>query len=358
MMKNRLQQIGRTMVALVLVVLLVQAHPAQATQQTQEASQVDISQFSLEITAQDVSYTTVYSTSAYTLRMQADGTEGFLYGFYRQSFDWSGQAGVALSLSNESEAVLYLGLQLMDANWQSVALPDQTPVFLQEAGQSYYTLAYISQGVVAVPAGFTGQVYFPLLAQDEVLCALQGVGLTFVPQGVAVCNITGLALWGAQAIAQYQEANAVSLQLAEDALVIPQVGQSMTYATVAGLSSTEGVVYTLLDAPSGTSIDAQGCIWIDPTAQSGVLTVQAVAEGQLALQAQLYLFSAQEVMPDETSLDQFAVLAPADSTLPQYLQPFLWAAARLPALRLTCVVVALALVGVYALWRRTGVKKR
>lgn len=334
-----------------LVLCVVTSLQVQATE-----TGVDMSQFVMEITASDITYTVQSGDGAYEVTLAPNTMEGFLYGFYRQALDWQGEAGIALALTNDSEETLYLSVQLIDADWQGISLPEGTAVLLQGDGEEDYTVAFVSQDVFAVPAQFQGEIFLPLVAEDDILAALQGFGITFAPNGNTVVTLQGLTFWEDE-IAQMQNTlGTATLQLQDSALCIPQLGENMTVATVVGVGSERHITYALANPTTGATIDQSGRIMVDATVDATELVVQATVDQQMVLETPLYLYTVWDIMADEDALEDFALLDqsnysnkgnyPLIETITTYIFP----------LQIVCIGAGLLILATYVLWRR-GARK-
>ncbi len=318
------------------------------SQESQDA--IDITAFSLEITAQGVSYALFNGAEDYALCM--DGEEGgYLYGFYRQNLDWSGQTGVCLDLSNESAADLRLVLMLVDASWQSIEIPDGTPVFLKETGADDVVVIFSDDSTVTVPAGFVGQVQVPLIADDAILSTLEGLGFTFIPSGGSMLTLYDITFWSDATTAHHQSLGTLRVGLAEASLTIPQTGYSMTSITVQGADATDEITYAIADAAAGVTVDEAGRVWVDATASTGSVMVQAIINEQYVLGTPLTLTSVWDVKPEDMTLAEFTILTPPGNAQPVYVQVFLWWTERLTLLRVICILLGLALPCIYLWWR-------
>lgn len=340
---------------LVVVLVLVYCLPtAQAAYSDIEdaapQAAVDIDSFFLEITTDGVSYATINGADYHSICMEGEDG-GYLYGFYRQNLDWSGQAGVCLTVSNDSESELRLVLQLMDADWQSIEIPDGTPVFLQETGAGDVVVAFASLGAVSVPAGFTGEVQVPLIGDDEILSSLEGLGFTFVPQGTSTATLYGITFWGEATALHYQSLGTLGIGIDDASLLIPQTGYSMTSVSVQGVLENQTVTYAISGTTTGVSVDEAGRVWVDATASTGTVTVQAVVDGQYVLEISLALTSVWDVKPEDMLLAEFTIIDPPGNAQPTYVQVFLWWTEHLTALRVLCILLGLALPCIYLWWR-------
>ncbi len=330
----------------------------ETTQETNDMQAVDINDFNLEITSDGMAYSIISAIDSYTVAMtqqqDADGYEsGYLYGFYRKSLDWSGQTGIAIGLINASESPLLIALQLTDAEWQSISVPDGTPVLLQPDGTTLQHVVFVADGMISVPAQFSGQVFVPLVSDDEILANLYGIGMTLIPQGTAACTFTQMEYWGEDIAAACTLLGDAQLTLADDALLIPQVGQSMTTASVLGEGEDFLVSYSLLSPPAGASIDSNGCILIDASvvSKSGGVTVQATINGRLVLSQTLTLFTVWDIKPEDMALEEFALLAPSQSVRVADIPVIGWCATHPNWLYWMMIGVGLALLATYQRWR-------
>lgn len=317
---------------------------------------VDINQFSMEITSTDVTYSEDKGTGYYTLAMDLEEQNGYLFGLYRQDLNWEGQAGTTLTLYNDSNDSLLLMLQLIDEDWQGIVLPDGTAVLLQEDGETGYTVVFASGGTIVVPAQFSGHVMIPHDTTSDDLSNLKGFGLTFIPLDESVLTIWDFTFWNEEVSQLSQSLQGVNLHLQDSFLCIPQTGEAMTVATTTGLGDEKDVVYTLVNPPLGATIDDDGRIIIDSTVTVAELVVRATVDQQLVLKTTLFLYTVWDSMPADMALEDFTILDPSYYSNQGHYSLIEQLSSHVYLLRIFCAGTGVVLLSSYVFWRR-GSKK-
>ncbi len=337
---------------LALLLLVVVTSPGAQAADTA----VDMETFDLEFTATDVAYEAINTQAGYQITMSLESQNGYLFGMYRQTLDWSEQDGITLTLHNESNDTTLLSLHLIDEDWNSITLPDGAIVLLQAEGEDDYIVVFTSDSTVVIPAGFQGNMMIPLDVTEGDFSSLQGFGLTFIPLDEAVVTLARFAFWSEEITQLRDSLGTATLQLQDHSICVPETGESMTVACVSGLTGNQEIVYSLVNPPLGATINQQGHIVVDDTVTASELIVKAEIDQQLYLETTLFLYTVWDVIPDDVALEDFTVLDPSNYATAGYYPLLTQATDYVGHIQMLGVGVGAIIFLTYTLWRR-GTRK-
>ncbi len=220
--------------------------------------------------------------------------------------------GVYVSLENPSEHTLLMGVSFNMEEGDTVTLDSTKNHFYKYESESQYRVFEIVNGMIEIPAGFSGEIYLPYTGlcksstgdtvEPDELDSAVGFGLSFSSIDVEeqIFTIEAVGFLGEEDARVFVGKEDMAIEV-ESYIPIPVMGESMELCKIVGLEETVDATYTIEYVGEDVTISTDGYLTVKENASNQVATVIASLSNDFILQTTVQLDNTWQVY--ETAVD-------------------------------------------------------
>lgn len=241
-----------------------------------------------------------------------DTVEGSYIYMHQNLKSESDIGGVYLSIENPSAHSLLMGVSFNTEEEEVISLDITKNQFYKYETESQYRIFEIVNGMLEIPAGFTGEIYLPYTVfcvsgtEDKVtldeLDTAVGFGLSFSAIDVEEMTfvIDSVAFLNEEDVQMFLGKEEMTIEV-ESYIPIPVMGESMELCEVVGLEEEVDATYTLEYVGEDVTMSTDGYLTVEKEASNQVATVTALLSNDFILQTTVELDNTWQVY--ETAVD-------------------------------------------------------